>query len=410
LYSEIVLVVWLVAAISLFVCVVWILVILENSRYIKKAVKTKSFPSTSIVIPAHNEEKNIRRVIESVLKLRYHGKIETIVVNDGSTDDTRKIAEEYAKKGSIILVNQRKSGKGAALNNVLKIAKGELFAVLDADSIVGSNALVKLVGHFEDEKTGAVISAIKPMNPRNVLEKLQTVEYIFACLMRRLMSLTGTNYITPGVFSIYRTDIIRKIGRFDEHNITEDMEIALRIRYHGYDIKNSIDAVSKTKLPDSFKKFYKQRMRWYVGSIRNTIKYRKMIMNKKYGYLGSFQLPLSLIFPIISFVIIFFFFFSAFDVIYNFALSIYLVGLQPPNFYFFSFMRMLLNLDFRIYFPLLTGLFSAIFFMFYSYKYTGEKVENKATIALFFIIYYTIINFLWFFAIIESLRGGKREW
>jgi cellulose synthase/poly-beta-1,6-N-acetylglucosamine synthase-like glycosyltransferase len=364
----------------------------------------------SIIIPAHNEEKNIRTTIESVLALNYPGKTEIIVVNDGSKDRTQKIAKEYERRGKIRLINQKQSGKGAALNSAMKIAKGELFIVLDADSVVGSDALLKLVGHFENPKVGAVICAIKPMDPKNKIEKLQSVEYIFSCLFRRLMSLAGTNYITPGVFSIYRTHIIKEIGGFEEDNITEDMEIALRIRYHGYDIRNSIDAVSKTKLPSNLKSLYRQRMRWYVGSVNNTLRYRKMLFNKKYGYLGSFQLPLNLIFPVISLLVISFLFYSAFEILYQFSLSVYLIGLQEPKFYFISVLHMLLNFDFRIYFPLVTGFFSALFFMGYSYKYTGEKFNDKITIALFFLIYYTLINFLWFLALAKNVRGGKTKW
>ena len=127
-------------------------------------------------------------------------------------------------------------GAGILQAPAIKIAKGSLFACVDADSIVEKNSLRLMLPHFLDSKVGAVISAIKINKPKNIYEKVQRLEYIIAVLIRKLMESINTLSMTPGVLSVYKTDVLRKVGGFDSGNITEDYEIAMRLKYHKYKI------------------------------------------------------------------------------------------------------------------------------------------------------------------------------
>ena len=105
------------------------------------------------------------------------------------------------------------------------------------------------------------------------------------------MSLLDCVHVSPGPFSIYRRSILDIIGYFDTKNLVEDMEITLRAQNHHYRIVQSFDGIVYTHTPKTYKGFYKQRNRWYKGTILNMINYRKMIFNKKYGDFGLVMMP-----------------------------------------------------------------------------------------------------------------------
>jgi len=97
-----------------------------------------SYPTLSVLVPAYNEEKVIARTIEGLLDTNYPDK-EIIVIDDGSSDDTLKIANRY--KNQVKVLHKENGGKASALNHGIAFTKGEIVAVVDADTIVGRNAL-----------------------------------------------------------------------------------------------------------------------------------------------------------------------------------------------------------------------------------------------------------------------------
>ena len=93
----------------------------------------------SLIIPVYNVEKHLRQCLDSVINQTYKN-IEIICVNDGSTDNSAKILEEYAEKDSrIIVINQNNQGQGVARNNALKIATGNYVAFVDSDDMCANN-------------------------------------------------------------------------------------------------------------------------------------------------------------------------------------------------------------------------------------------------------------------------------
>ena len=219
-------------------------------------------------------------------------KLEIIIVNHGSTDKTADIAKQliahYSSYKILLVHKKRQEGemKAHAFNAGLACAKGEFIACVDADTLVMRNCLQEMVAYFEDEKVGAVISTIKVQHPKNIYEKIQHLEYIFATFTRSLMSKIDTLHVTPGALSIYRKILFDKYGGFDENNVTEDLEMAMRLRYHHYTIKLAQNSITYTKVPDSFHSLWSQRVRWFRGFIYNSLKYRKMVFNKKYDLIN----------------------------------------------------------------------------------------------------------------------------
>ena len=235
---------------------------IEKDKKIKKKHNTPFF---STIVPAYNEEKSIVGTLTSLVNLDYpNDKKEIVVVNDGSTDGTQELVEKFIRDyptKNITLLNQKNQGKAKAMNNGLNVIKGEFFACLDADSFVHSNALQEMLPYFEDQKIAAVCPLLKVKKPENVLQKVQWTEYIINMFYKLLNSRLNCIHVTPGPFSVYKTETIKKLGGYDENTITEDLEIALRLQKHNYKIKMAYDSIVYTSVPQNFKQIWNQRYR-----------------------------------------------------------------------------------------------------------------------------------------------------
>jgi len=286
--------IYVASFIGIFSSVFFVLTLFEHREKVKNPIPTV-FPYVSVIIPAYNEGRNIRKTIESVQNLEYEGKFEIIVVDDGSKDDTLKIARKIAENDPRIKVlHQENKGKAAAINFAMSKSKGEFIATLDADSFVEKDALMKMIGFFEDKKVAAVTPSLKVYQPKTIVQKIQKVEYLWGIFLRKVFSFMNALHVTPGPFSIFRKSFFDRHGGFDEKNPTEDTEIAFRIQTHHYKIENSIDAVVYTVSPPKFKDLLVQRIRWYYGLMKN-IKLYPHLFRPKYGYIALFSLPAALI-------------------------------------------------------------------------------------------------------------------
>ncbi len=295
-----------VAFIVLYITVFLMLLTILNFDKIKKnkTMKKDWAPYLSVIIPAYNEEHTIRKCINSVLDSDYPSdKIEIIVVDDGSTDQTYEVANSINDK-RIKVYKRMKSGKATSLNFGLAKAHGEFVATLDADSYICKSAIKKMLAYFSDNEVGAVTSAIKiEKKKEGILNTIQKIEYLFVIFSRNVLSHIDAVPVTPGPLSIFKTKVLRNVDGFDEKSILEDQEIALRLQSKNYKIKASLDADVYTEVPQTFSDLVKQRVRWNRGGLRNTIKYIRLI-SPAYGDFGLIILPLiSLVTLIVLFMV-----------------------------------------------------------------------------------------------------------
>ena len=402
--------------IFLYFIIFWLLTFIISTPNIKR-IKTKN-PFATIVIPAYNEEKSIRQTVESVIKLDYPvNKFEIIIVNDGSKDNTSKIALQLIKenpKFSICLINQKNMGKGKALNVALKIANGEYFVSLDADSYVREDALKVLLEHFTDENIAAVLPLMKIKQPKSIMEKIQWAEYMVNLFYKRLMAILDCIQVTPGPFSVYRTAILKKIGGYDENNLTEDMEITLKLQKNNYKILQSNETEVYTNPPKTLKAFFKQRNRWYKGTLINAYRYRNMIFNKKYGDFGFIQMPRLLtegVLAVLAFFIIGYITIvrPLYFKIYNYSLINYdvysSVSMAFSNFSF-------LDIDYMNLFLSLTMMIIVVFLIYYAHKQTKENFSLNSIIAIpLYVFFYSILAALALLTVyIDLIRGKRQRW
>lgn len=283
-------IIYVSAFFAIFSTFVYLFALYENKERISSP-KPKRIPSVTVIVPAFNEQGRIKRTVESLLNLNYpRHLLEIILVDDGSKDNTLNEMKEYESNKQIRISSKKNGGKASALNLGIKEAKGEIVVSLDADSFVDKNALMRMVGYFKNPNVMAVTPSMKVWNPKSIWQKVQFFEYMFGIFLRKAASFMGCIHVTPGPFSAYRKSFFQKYGGYKEGNLTEDIEVALRIQSNHFLIENSPDAYSYTLGPSKFNPLFRQRIRWYLGFLNNIWDYRHMFA-REYGALGMFFLP-----------------------------------------------------------------------------------------------------------------------
>jgi cellulose synthase/poly-beta-1,6-N-acetylglucosamine synthase-like glycosyltransferase len=395
----------------LYITLYWLVAFLQNRGKIKKDPEPKNFPKVSILIPTYNDCENVVKAIKSCKNLNYP-KVEIIVINDGSTDDTVAVCK---KMKGIKLVDKPHSGKANSLNVGIKHATGEIISVLDADSYFSKDALNNMVGYFEDPKVGAVMPIARVSSSKNLIEKIQWVEYLLSMFMRKVMSEVDSLYLTHGVGTLFRKKVIKKIGGFDEKNLTEDLEISLKTIASGYKIAASINAVTYTKPAQDMKELFHQRLRWNIGLLHNVRKFKHMFMNRKLGNLGMFVLPMSIIWIPLLLFLTYMMYGDMFTNMFRFVRDILLV-----NFDFSYFLQDLFRYDplfSTSVITLFTWMFTLLFILtgivtIRSLSLSSEENKKAVIYTIPYAMLYTAMMALFWVASLGVwlVKGGERKW
>ncbi|MBN2102131.1 MAG: glycosyltransferase family 2 protein [Candidatus Aenigmarchaeota archaeon] len=420
--NPIMIVVWIGYITTLYFLVYWLLIFFEKKDIIKKdhetEIKLSSYPEVSVLVPAYNEERSIRKTLESIIELEWpKNRLKIIVINDGSTDKTKHIVNDFIKKHrdfDIKLLNQKNSGKATSLNNGLDIIRSKYFACLDADSFVLPGTLKKMIyWHEKDANLAITTPVMKVHEPKTITQKFQRLEYISGMLLAKLMSYIDCLYIAPGPFSVYKTAIIKELGGFDTNSMVEDQEIAYRVQVKHYKIMQVPHAYVKTIAPSNMKGLYVQRNRWFKGSLINLIKYKKLIFNSTYGDFGVFQLPLNILAYIVAWGALVTFFYYSIKPFFDRLYELWLVG--------FDIMPYLQNFEWKIdlfaiepmsvFFVYLMLAFSVLF-LYLSSRVHGDKVRKYGWVYIlpYFFLYFIIMSYIMVRVVLELLIGKKQKW
>ncbi len=386
---------------------------LSGRKKEKPLFKDDELPPVTIIIPAFNEEKSIKRTIESIISSDYpKDKFEVIVVDDGSKDKTLSIAKKFKSK-MVRIYTKTNGGKGTALNLGIKKSKGEIIFSMDADTFVEPSCVKEMVRYFKNPKVMSVTPSMLIYNPQGVLQRIQQAEYLFGLFLRKTLSTINAVHITPGAFSAYRKTFFEKHGVYDEGNITEDLEMSLRIQYHHYVVENSADSPVYTIAPNKFKELLVQRRRWYVGLMRNTWKYKKII-SPKYGDLGMFVIPIVWISIFLS---IFAISYLSTKIIRD--LTNQLLFLSKINFDFTNSFEINKYILERFIFNFFTNqiiifllFFIVILWVYLKFaeKNVGKTTELYRAIPLYFILFSLLFGFWWAISIIYITFNKQVKW
>ncbi len=415
---------WTTYVLFLYFAVHWFLILFNRQKTINKRKKI-TFPEVTIVVPAYNEGSVIDNTIKKLSEVDYpKNKLYFIFINDCSKDDTlmkmRKAIKKYNLKNVRIINNRRNIGKAASLNKALKYISTDFFITLDADSYPDKTAIKELFKTYYELKHThkrpnivAVTSTILLDQTSTLLGKLQWVEYYLMMLTTDILSKIDAQYVTPGPLTLFSTKIVKSIGGFDPGNITEDQEIAYRLREKGYSISYCKSAKVYTYPEENFKGYYKQRNRWSKGTLINALKYKHMLLKRKYGELGFLQLPFNFLTYFFSAFLIYSFWRFFLKPLYNFFRHLYLVKFDIFTYFRdMSFSFSLLDLNFRtIFFSMMSFIIglSLLLIAFQEYRESPKK-HGIITILLFLTLYYILRGLVHVVAFLEVIFKRTHKW
>jgi len=297
----------------------------------------------SVLVPAHNEQKNIVETVRS-LQLVNYSEFEIIVINDDSTDgtlkalveafDLRRLDKVYKRSiptrqvrgvyGSlahqnVTVIDKERGGKSDALNAGINMAKYPLFCSVDADSIIEDNALLRVVKPFMEHPNEmvAVGGIVRIANgcevhegrvskihlPSRAMPIFQVIEYLRAFLTGRIgWSVMRSLLIISGAFGLYKKSEVIEVGGYDSYSDTEDLELVVRLHENcrrkkmKYRIVFVPDPVCWTEVPTTFQILRRQRNRWHRGLLQSLWLHRRMFLNPRYGVIGLFTFPYFVLF------------------------------------------------------------------------------------------------------------------
>lgn len=304
-------------------------------------------PSISVLVPAYNEAATIVESVRAILLLRYP-RFEVVVINDGSSDrtlellgekyDLRRIAKVVPERvpcervrgvyispdyENLVVVDKENGGKADALNAGINVSRHDLVCVIDADSLIEPEGLLKVARPFIENPTTtiAVGGLIRIVNgctieggtitqvrlPRGYLANLQTVEYLRAFPGGRIgWSALRSLLIISGAFGLFDRRLAVEINGYRRDTVGEDMDLVVRMhRYlrkakRKYRIYFVPDPVCWTEAPEKIGQLGKQRDRWQRGLIEALTGNLGMLLNPRYGVIGMFAMPYFLFFEMIG--------------------------------------------------------------------------------------------------------------
>ncbi|MCX6175142.1 MAG: glycosyltransferase [Ignavibacteriales bacterium] len=312
---------------------------LNNQAFkdLKDVFKLKKYKSISLIVPAYNEEAGIYTSLLALLQIEYP-EYKIIVVNDGSKDQTLNILKEkfnavkvpylpfdniptekvnavYICKNykNLVIVDKQNGGKADAINVGINISDSDLIIVVDADSIIERDSLLKMSYPFvENENVIAVGGTVRIANgcqinkgyvtsvnlPKSWLAKFQVVEYIRAFMFgRNGFQIMDGILIISGAFSCFKRNELMKVNGFLKDCIGEDMEIIVRmhrlLRKENPKALISFipDPVCWTEAPENIKILGRQRKRWQKGTIVSLMLHKQLFFNPRYRLLGMIVFP-----------------------------------------------------------------------------------------------------------------------
>jgi len=201
---------WLSAAIIVYVYVGYPLVLKVVSRFFPYEVPPEpaEWPSVSLIIAAYNEERVIEKKLDNTLGLDYPpGKLEIIVVSDGSTDRTDDIVKRYAAEGVRLVRVEGRQGKTVAQNRAVEVAGGEIVVFSDANAMYRKDAIKKLVRHFTQDDVGCVEGRRVDYSPEETVTaehelKFRDYESWIKTLESRVLSCAGA---TGPIYAVRRS-------------------------------------------------------------------------------------------------------------------------------------------------------------------------------------------------------------
>jgi len=232
-------------------------------------------PMVSVLVAARNEEENILACLTRLQQLDYPiDKIEFLIGNDRSEDNTLKIIESYietAKKFKVITIEDNlgtAKGKANVLAHLAKAAKGDFLCITDADIEVPSTWIKGLLSRYQ--KGDGIISGVTIVQGDSLFAKLQAIEWIYAFGMVKIVSDLKIPVSAVGNNMMISKEAYWSTGGYENipFSITEDFELFRQTLRRGWRFKNlqNQDVLAFSKPIKNWRTLFHQRKRWLTGA------------------------------------------------------------------------------------------------------------------------------------------------
>ena len=241
-------------------------------------IKEDDLPTATVIVAARNEEDNIERCLKSLDALQYPaGKLEIIIVDDGSTDKTPALIENYIKGKSrfkkITISNDEKSnlaGKTQAVARGIKDANGKIILTTDADCEV-KPAWAKTIASYYKEDVG-VVNGYTTQTTKSNFQGMQAIDFIYLLIVAAGTINLGKPISCIGNNMSYRKKAYEEAGGYENlpFSVTEDFILLMGIaKLKKYKIIYPLekDTLVTSRACNSFKKLFHQKKRWAVGGL-----------------------------------------------------------------------------------------------------------------------------------------------
>jgi cellulose synthase/poly-beta-1,6-N-acetylglucosamine synthase-like glycosyltransferase len=259
-------------------------------------------PPVTVLVPAFNESKVIRRTLDGLLRVPYPN-LEILVVDDGSTDDTVEIASSYAATDPRVrVISKSNGGKWSALNLGFLDTDREYVVTIDADTMIPPGTIYALIAPFRDPAVDAVCGNVQVGNVHNVLTAFQDVEYVTTQNYdRRAFNSLNCISVVPGATGAWKRAAVLNAGAYSNETLTEDADLTLTLLEKGARIVYAPDARSVTEAPETVSALFKQRFRWSFGTFQCLWKHRKSAFKGTLGWVAIPNLFLfQVVYPLLS--------------------------------------------------------------------------------------------------------------
>ncbi|WP_116090514.1 glycosyltransferase [Sphingomonas crusticola] len=270
---------------------------LARNRPVPPAIDPDRF--VSVLIPAYNEARVIEQSVRGVLASE-QVRIEVIVIDDGSSDETSAIVERaFGGDARVRLLTLENGGKARALNEGLKLATGEVIIALDADTQFEPLTIARLARWFAHPNIGAVAGNAKVGNRINLVTRWQAVEYVTAQnLERRALDRFDAITVVPGAVGAWRRTALDMVDGYPHDTLAEDQDLTIAIQRMGWLVEYDIDAVAWTEAPETFGALARQRFRWAFGTLQCLWKHRRILRERHPPGLALVGIPQAWLFQI----------------------------------------------------------------------------------------------------------------
>lgn len=262
----------------------------------------QSLPHVTIQLPLYNEATVVGRLLSETARMAYPRNRLEIQVLDDSTDESRQMARskvESLRKNppklptgtrpdwegplDIVYIHRvdRTGYKAGALDAGLRVAKGELVAIFDADFVPGHDFLRHLVPHFMgDAKVGMVQARWGHMNRDvSLLTRVQALMLDGHHLVEnRARAAAGWLFNFSGTGGMWRKEAIEQSGGWQHDTLTEDLDLSYRAQMAGWKFVYREDVVTPAELPEDVSAFRAQQFRWAKGTVQTARKLMGRVM------------------------------------------------------------------------------------------------------------------------------------